>query len=135
LAENRNFRPVNCKFRDGFNVAAFRDAWNFYAFLAKKGPQPIVSASEIQMKTKMGTQNVSGRQVSGPPSAAPEIALIAILTAVVLLRILDICSPPAVENPDCTPTLANEAVISCAIRPDQNRNALSRQSVASLNSR
>jgi hypothetical protein len=43
------------------------------------------------------------------------------LTAMVLLRILDICSPPAVENPDCTPTLANEAVISCAVRPDQNR--------------
>jgi hypothetical protein len=131
LPENRNFRPVNCKFRDGFNVAAFRDAWNFYAFLAKKGPQPILSASEIRMKTKTGTQNVSGRQVSGPPSAAPEIALIAILTAVVLLRILDIYSPPAVENPDCTPTLANEAVISCAVRPDQNRNASFQQIIGS----
>jgi hypothetical protein len=87
-------------------------------------------ASEIEMRTKTGTQNASGRQVSEPPSAAPEIALIAILTAMVLLRILDICSPPAVENPNCTPTLANEAVISCAIRPDQNRNASSPQIIA-----
>jgi hypothetical protein len=75
------------------------------------------------MRTKMETQNVSGRQISGPPSAAPEYTLIAILVAMVLLRILDICSPPAVNNPDCTPTLANQAVISCAVRPEQNRTS------------
>jgi hypothetical protein len=79
------------------------------------------SASEIEMKTKMGMPNVSGQQLPDRPSEAPEWTLIAILGAMVLLRILDIFSPQAVENPDCTPTLANQAVISCAVRPDQNR--------------
>jgi hypothetical protein len=83
------------------------------------------SASEIEMRTKMGTPNVSDRQASGRPSDGPELALIAILVAMVLLRILDIYSPTVAENPNCTPTLANQAVISCAVRPDQNASQAS----------
>ena len=79
------------------------------------------------MRTKTQIQNVSGQ-----PSDAPEIALIVILVSMVLLRLLDIASPPASENSDCTPTLANRAVISCAVRGDQPWDASSTQAIASL---
>jgi hypothetical protein len=72
------------------------------------------------MRTKTQIQKVSGQ----PGSLAPEISLIAFLSAMVLLRMLDLYSPGAAINPACSPTLADRAVISCAIRPDQNLNAL-----------
>jgi hypothetical protein len=80
------------------------------------------SASEIEMRNKTQIQKVSGqptRKASGQPSSlAPEISLIAFLTAMLLLRVLDICSTASVD-PACTPTTANRAAISCATRPDQ----------------
>ncbi len=82
------------------------------------------------MKTKTQIQNVSGE-----PSDAPEITLIAILVSMVLLRILDVFSPPASEHPDCTATFANRAVIPCAILGDRNWGASSTQAIASLNGR
>jgi hypothetical protein len=76
------------------------------------------SASEIEMRIKTQIQKVSGQ----PSSLAPEISLIAFLTAMLLLRVVDICSTTASIDPACTPTAANRAAISCAIRPDQGLN-------------
>jgi hypothetical protein len=87
------------------------------------------------MRTKTQTQNVAGGDTSGQPSDTPEVALIAILGAMVLLRILDVYSPPASENGGCTPTYASRAVISCAVRGDQTWDASSTQAMASLSGR
>ncbi len=75
------------------------------------------------MRTKTQAQKVAGQ----PSDLAPEISLIAILFAAILLRVLDICAATPAVDPACTPTPANRAVISCAVRGDQNWNALSVQ--------
>ncbi len=82
------------------------------------------------MRTKTPIRNVSAHQ----PSDAPEIALLAILASMVLLRMLDVFSPPALENSSCAPRLANRAIIACAVRGDQARQALP-QTVAGLTGR
>ncbi len=87
------------------------------------------------MRTKTQTENIAGGHTSGQPSDTPELALIAILVAMVLLRILDVYSPPASENESCTPTHASRAVISCAVRGDQAWDASSAQASDTLTGR
>ncbi|HEY0145231.1 MAG: hypothetical protein WDN29_05620 [Methylovirgula sp.] len=87
------------------------------------------------MRTKTQIEKVSGRHVSSQPGDAPEVALIAILVAMVLLRILDVYSPPASATAGCAPTHASRAVISCAVRGDQTWDASSTQAAASLSGR
>ncbi|MGP8233532.1 MAG: hypothetical protein ACLQL2_12855 [Methylovirgula sp.] len=75
------------------------------------------------MRTKTQIQKASGQ----PSNLAPEISLIAILGAAILLRVLDICATTVTDDPACSSTPANRAVISCAIHGDQHWNALTRQ--------
>jgi len=78
------------------------------------------SASETKMRTKTQIQKVSGQ----PSKLTPEISLIAFLIGAILLRVIDICATTPAVDPACTPTPANRAQISCAVRGDQNLNAL-----------
>jgi hypothetical protein len=78
------------------------------------------SASETKMRTKTQIQKVSGQ----PSKLAPEISLIAFLAGAILLRVVDICAATPAVDPACTPTPANRALISCAVRGDQTLNAL-----------
>ncbi len=72
------------------------------------------------MRTKTQIQKVSGQ----PSKLAPEISLIAILLSAILLRVVDICAATPAVDPACSPTPANRAIVSCAVRGDQNWNAL-----------
>ena len=72
------------------------------------------------MRTKTQIQKVSGQ----PSKLAPEISLIAILLSAILLRVVDICAATPAVDPACSPTPANRAIVSCAVRGGQKWNAL-----------
>jgi hypothetical protein len=78
------------------------------------------------MRSKTQIQNISGQ-----PKDAPKIAIAAVLVGIILLRVMDIFSPPPLNSPVCTPTLADRAVISCAVRSVQNWRASSGRAIVS----
>lgn len=58
-----------------------------------------------------------------PAHALPELVVIGFLLCAIAIRALDLLSPPVPVNPDCQPTVANQALILCAVRPNQRAQA------------